>query len=1316
MKSFLISLIKKIGYIFAAIIITVAILVCISRAIAPVLDQHRDDFEKWATQLLQTPVSIKNVQVSWYQYQPVISLNQVTVLDKQAKETILQVQNINILFSIPQSVWQWKLVPSGIMITGTDVNIYQTSTGEFHVQGFPSLGGFNQQPFKSESKFVDLIAWLSLQPRLILNNIDLRYSEWNGQKRFVTLHNLSLKNSDTVHSIFGKAILHQTLPTEVALSVQWEGQHPDLAQIKAKAYLYVSGFSPAQWIKEKSWKGWQINGGVVSAKIWATWENGAIQQIQSSLQSYGLNLYSQTNKSTHIINRFSGNVGWKRQEQSQVFAGDDILIDLPSHLWPSTSFYLSFSPDANGNLSLKAADVGYVDLHDVQTFLMSSPAILPESAQSMLAGLKLTGNLQNAAITFSGPWSDWQHISLNAHFSELGFLPRSFETAQTLRPFDKLRAQGRLLRTNGSFPGMRNLSGDVKWNGTQGELKLNTHKAFLEANTIFEKNIYIDQLSGNVQWQYDQNKGWLLNIPTLQLLNDDLAANVNGTVTKAPNAGAAVNVNANFIMPKANHITHYLPMRTFDADLVTWLKTAFLSGEIKSGHLDLRGPLADFPFDKGNGTFSASAKVNNIDFRYAPDWPILRSVSGQITFLGRKMEVDVDHAQIFEIPVAHVHGTILYLGDDQPQILQVQSDDIHTNLAQALNFVHASPLEKTIGKMFADVDLQGPMSIKLGLTVPLKNPDQTQVQGELAMEDAVMKLVPWNLTLAHLTGKVQFTENSIQSNNIQGELFNKPLQFSLATVQKTKKLSVVQASFSNHLDLNDLETWLALPLSKVVQGSTDVTGTVDLSLTEPIEIKLHSDLIGASVNLIEQYGKTSSEARAFSADILLKANEPLRMKLSYGNLLSAALIVDSKHQKYNLIGTDLHLGAGEASWPASPGISISGEIDKFDLDKLKEYAGNASPSSDFSMAKLRSVDLRVGQILFGGRKLTQANVQMQSTQNDWNINISSPDVVGQLKVPKNLNRQSMVTAQFQKIKLQATNTDAKQSRSLVNVKSLPAISFAANAVIYNDMPLGQLVFKAIPSANGLTIQTLRIVSPRIDLRATGDWTEGKNGEQTHLQGVANSSRVDDLVNSLGLDAHNFIASKGNLNFNLSWRGAPYAPSLSGINGQGSLNLGQGRIVDIGQDNGAKMDLGRMLSIFSLQTIPRRLSLDFSDIFQKGYSFDSLRGDFSIKDGELLTHNLQFEGPVARVGINGQIGLKNKDYNFILSITAHVTASLPAAGVAATLITGNPLIGLGAFAVNSMIGSQVSKATTYYYAVTGPWDNPAWKSVQAAKRK
>ncbi len=58
-----------------------------------------------------------------------------------------------------------------------------------------------------------------------------------------------------------------------------------------------------------------------------------------------------------------------------------------------------------------------------------------------------------------------------------------------------------------------------------------------------------------------------------------------------------------------------------------------------------------------------------------------------------------------------------------------------------------------------------------------------------------------------------------------------------------------------------------------------------------------------------------------------------------------------------------------------------------------------------------------------------------------------------------------------------------------------------------------------------------------------------------------------------------------------------------------LGLQNGRITNLSPETEDKLGLGKLLSILSLQTIPRRLTLDFSDLANPGYSFDVFKGNF-----------------------------------------------------------------------------------------------------------
>jgi uncharacterized protein YhdP len=602
--------------------------------------------------------------------------------------------------------------------------------------------------------------------------------------------------------------------------------------------------------------------------------------------------------------------------------------------------------------------------------------------------------------------------------------------------------------------------------------------------------------------------------------------------------------------------------------------------------------------------------------------------------------------------------------------------------------------------MFADMKATGPLVIKLGLTVPLADPDKTQIKGAIVMRDAEVKMVPWSLDLNKVNGTVNFTENSTDAEKITGLLFKKPMQFSLATIPKTKTLSIVRASFATNLSVDDLQAWLKVPFNKVASGATDVSGDIDFSLKTPMEMSLRSQLQGIVLDLPHEFSKKADETRDFSASIFVQAKQPIKLKAIYDKLLSAALILNREHEGFKLTGVNLRLGGGDPTWPESAGLYITGAIDELNWDKVKQYTGDTN-NKLLSAFTLRGIDVQVAHLMLASQPLTNVRLQITPEKNEWDIDISSGTIVGNIKAPMNFNARGTVIAHFDKLNLFASA--GKSAQPAIVAKTLPSISLVANNVTYNNLPLGQVTLKTVPSSKGATIQTLRITSPRMVFDASGSWDQ--NGSQ--LEGRATSMRVSDFLNSMGL-ARNLVSNKGEVNFNLNWRGPFYAPSLSSLNGRMTLKLGPGRIIDIGEASDAKMGLGRMLSIFSLQSIPRRLSLDFSDLFQKGYSFDFVTGDYSLRNGNAFTNNMRLSGPVARVDISGRIGLSTQDYDFTLSVTpVDVTSSLP---VAATLI-GGPVGGLAALAVNTVVGSQISKAATSYFSVHGPWIHPTWEVIR-----
>src|SRR5439155_511114 len=154
--------------------------------------------------------------------------------------------------------------------------------------------------------------------------------------------------------------------------------------------------------------------------------------------------------------------------------------------------------------------------------------------------------------------------------------------------------------------------------------------------------------------------------------------------------------------------------------------------------------------------------IKQVDLHFASDWPLIQQVSASLAFIGRKIIIDMDHAESLGIPLQKVHGVIPTVGGIQPPMLNIQSEvPIQTDLANGLKYIHASPLDQSIGKVFAGADGKGSLKLTLGLNIPLYNPNKTKVQGDLSLVNSEINFVPWNFKLTHLAGRILFTENSV---------------------------------------------------------------------------------------------------------------------------------------------------------------------------------------------------------------------------------------------------------------------------------------------------------------------------------------------------------------------------------------------------------------------------------------------------------------------------------------------------------------------------------------------------------------------------
>ncbi len=297
-------------------------------------------------------------------------------------------------------------------------------------------------------------------------------------------------------------------------------------------------------------------------------------------------------------------------------------------------------------------------------------------------------------------------------------------------------------------------------------------------------------------------------------------------------------------------------------------------------------------------------------------------------------------------------------------------------------------------------------------------------------------------------------------------------------------------------------------------------------------------------------------------------------------------------------------------------------------------------------------------------------------------------------------------------KLYLGKISGKIEKQLTDINTVPSLDVKINDFYYDKIHLNELLINSSSENNLIKINKLQAKAVNIFLSASGQWQKDKNNKiTTHLTGKMTSNNLMQALRNLHvtpvIDSDNAL-----LAFSVFWPGAPDNFSLATLNGSVDLDVRHGRIMHLNKAATEKIGIGKILSLFSLQTLPRRLFLDFSDLSKGGLSFDTFKGNFSINNGVATTGNTSLNGTVADVSATGSVDMAKENYNVLLKVTPHITSSLP---IVAT-IAGGPIVGAVTWIANKILSPGMMQATAYTYKVTGPWKQPLMQQVKTITNK
>ena len=1266
-------LIKPLWYGAAGLVVLFALLQAGGRLLLPRLPVQEDWVAQRVERLLKYPVDIGRVQLAWQGFGPVVRLQGARLLDPDSHQSLLAFDELDISIDPWPALLRGVLRPARLSARGLSLQLVRLADGRIRVRGME-----HHPPARNP------LLSLLVMPAVDLGDVHLAWHDRTGASPdfAFTFVRLRVRNRGGAH--------HFDLEGHPAgRSAQWlrlvarlQGPTPNPAGWSGRLFADLRGLT-----LEPGWfaalgSGWTLEGRVTGS-CWLRLRQGTLQRLTATARLDQAVLRGADGRPWLRARRLGGDLrldplarGWRlRLDQMELATTSGTALD--------QALVAEFRPQADGlRIGLGLRGVALAPL----------PGLVPAAAPAPLAGWRrqlqdmapqglLTGDLWLARVP--------DGVRLLAYQGEVRQL--------RLAPVGRWPG-GEVARVQ--------LEGDARF----GRVRVPGAALSLRLPHLFRGPLTLDRSQLSLRW-WRLGKGLRVQVPAFDLANPDL--HLRGHLVLAvPGTGASpyLDLYALFDHGRVEATPRYLPARVMPAKVVRWLDRALVHGRIDNGAMIFHGRLADFPFHGHQGRMEIRANLSDVILDYKAGWDRIEGLDAELVFIDDRMRILGADGKILGLDLVQAD---IRIADLARALLEVRGQ-VEGALPDMARFVEESPLAASQGRILHRLAFAGDARLDLGLRIPLSHllKPGVAVDGRLHLVDDRVILLRRGLTLEKLSGEVDFDRHGVSARRLEARLWSTPVLISMRHLE-AGGLARTRVELTGRLPLvarlrRSGRLWHNLSGRARWRVRLDVPAPDAESLGEVLV--LTSDLRGIRVDAPPPLGKSAARAVPFRLRTELKPQGFGPLRIRYG---PHAMVLALRHGAagWRLERGELRFGGGPVRLPDGPGLHVTGRIEQVAFADWQDFIRRSLPSKPAGKTAVPGrglglpgrVDLDIGQAHLLGQTFSDLHLEALQYRSAWKVKARCADLEGQMQWPLAGSGDPLVM-DLDEVHLSLPRAGNTTSAAGHSPRDWPPVRLHARHAVLGQLDLGQVDLVTRHLASGVEIQRLRVKADWLQLDANGRWEQLRRKQYSRFHVHARGPSLGRILERLGYTAN---LEQGPLETRLdaNWRGAPWDFSLAGVEGSIEFHIGKGRLVDV--DPGA----GRVFGLLSLQALPRRLSLDFSDLFKKGFAFDSIDGRFSLIDANAYTEDLVIQGPAADIHIAGRVGLARRDYDELVTVAPHVRSSLPLAGA----IAGGPAVGAALFLADKLLPRQMealTRFTHYRYQVTGSWDDPHFERVKA----
>ncbi|WP_137922392.1 YhdP family protein [Hydrogenophaga sp. 2FB] len=1327
--------------------------------IVPRIGEWRPELERWASQAVGTPVRVGDIRASntddgrrWLPaLMPSFELRDVRLFDPQGR-VALHLPLVRTAVSV-RSLWHRNF--EQVVVHQPVLDVRRTAQGRIEVAGLDIAG-----PGDGDGGAAD---WFFSLREFVITDGTVRWTDEQRAQPVLALHDLAfvVRNTARTHqfrldatpppewgeraSLRGRLReplieLGQRAPHQQPWH-NWDGElyadftRVDVARLRAHADLSTWGVD--------------VRAGQGAVRAWADVADGAVAGVTADLALSDVDTQLGRDLPALAIDELQGRLAAQWSDAGFTASTEDLRFRTREGVdWPSSQLRVQHIAATRARGASTELSAAQLELGALAAIASRLP--LPPEVHRRLAQLQPVGRVDG----FSARWQNKADGAPSADWNLQTYQAKGRASGLSLagEPSGRMSISGRFPLPG--RPGISNATVDFDVNQDGGKAHIRVAKGTVELPDIFEDpSVSVDSLEADAVWRV---KGERIEaeLNNVRLSNADAqgTAQVRWHTSDLP-AGAqasrfpgVLDLTATLTRADATRVHRYLPL-SIHADARRYVREAVRGGSSNQVGFRVQGELDHVPFDRpgDKGEFRITAPLRNVDFDYLPtylqhageaSWPGLRGINGQLVLESASLKLSQLEGGVANAPgVRLTQGRVNvdHLGHEAVLGVDARAQGPAN---EVLGFVQRSPLNALTGEALARARIGGNTQVAFGMQMPLSNTHATKVQGSVQLDGNDLQVTPDSPLLARATGTLAFGDTGFSVKAAQARLYGGDLRFEGGLARDAQGVARTQfrgQGSATAEGLRDAGLGFVSRLFQNASGSAAYTAQLGFRAGVP-ELQVVSNLQGMALNLPAPLNKPAETSLPLRVEntVLTVADERARTDRLAVQIGSSLAPVASLHYERDLGAAEPRvlrgaITAGVSGGDSTPlpatGVAAHVQLGQLDVDAWERALENATgvdagaaalPRAGPVAADLNTalaylptaIALRADRVTVGGRSFHRVVLGGSREGAQWRANIDADELNGYVEVRQaGAGTAGHVHARLARLRLErSAASDVEQL--LEQPTSVPSLDIAVDELVLAGRNLGRVEVEAANQGAPLRgsewrLTKLRVGVPEARLSATGNWAaQGSGARRTALNFRLDIDDSGQLLTRFGRGGL-VRGGKGRLEGQIGWAGSPLALDYASLGGQIHADLERGQFLKA--DPGA----GRLLGVLSLQALPRRLVLDFRDVFSEGFAFDFVRGDARIEQGVLHTNNLQMKGVNAAVLMEGSADIARERQDLKVVVVPEInagTASLIASAI-------NPAIGLGTFLAQYLLRQPLQSAATQQFRITGSWADPQVDKIE-----